>query len=204
MKRAGWIVAALLAVAVSIVSLRYFVIPDSVPLLKLQAGWRRFPFLTHVAASAFALLVGPLQFSSRLRARSLASHRLIGRLYMAGIGLGGVSGLILAFYTAGGLPARTGFGMLAVLWLATGFMAWRQILRRDIPGHREWMIRNFALTFAAVTLRLWWPSLQKLGAGFEESYQTVAWLCWVPNLIVAELATWRSREADKTGVDPVN
>jgi hypothetical protein len=49
------------------------------------------------------------------------------------------------------------------------------------------MVRNFALTFAAVTLRLWLPGSVLSGVPFEVAYPIVAWLCWVPNLVVAEL-----------------
>lgn len=48
------------------------------------------------------------------------------------------------------------------------------------------MVRNFALTFAAVTLRLWLPASVVSGVPFELAYAIVAWLCWVPNLAVAE------------------
>jgi hypothetical protein len=48
------------------------------------------------------------------------------------------------------------------------------------------MIRSYALTFAAVMLRIYLPLSQVYGIPFEPAYQTIAWLCWVPNLIVAE------------------
>ena len=47
------------------------------------------------------------------------------------------------------------------------------------------MIRSAALTFAAVTLRVYWPFLF-MTLGEEVGYTLVAWLCWVPNLVVAE------------------
>jgi len=87
----------------------------------------------------------------------------------------------------GGLVAHTGFFLLGVLWLATTALALSAILQRRITLHREWMVRGYALTFAAVTLRLWLPLLAAVSGSFEEAYQTVAWLCWVPNLIVAEI-----------------
>ena len=49
------------------------------------------------------------------------------------------------------------------------------------------MIRNFALTFAAVTLRLWIPIFLTSGLSFEAAYPVIAWLSWVPNLLVAEV-----------------
>jgi len=56
------------------------------------------------------------------------------------------------------------------------------------------MVRNFALTFAAVTLRLWLPASVASGIGFEVAYPAVAWLCWLPNLLVAERLFNRTRD----------
>ena len=58
----------------------------------------------------------------------------------------------------------------------------------DIESHRQWMIRSYALAFAAVTLRIYMPFMQAvLGMEFLDAYLIVAWMCWVPNLLVAEL-----------------
>jgi hypothetical protein len=75
-------------------------------------------------------------------------------------------------------------------------MAYRRILQRKIQSHREWMIRSFALTFAAVTLRIWLPLFAGvLKMDFLQSYQTIAWLCWVPNIMIAEILLSRSRQS---------
>ena len=58
---------------------------------------------------------------------------------------------------------------------------------RRFADHERWMVRSFALTFAAVTLRLYIPAGQVLGLDFMAAYRAIAWLCWVPNLVVAEL-----------------
>lgn len=142
----------------------------------------------HIFASAVALLLGPLQFSARLRAARPAWHRWMGRLYLGiGVLIGGAAGLIVGLHAFGGVIARSGFACLAVAWLFTGFRAFRDIRAGDVASHRRWMVRNFALTFAAVTLRLWLPAAVALGARFETAYALIAWLCWVPNLLVAEL-----------------
>jgi uncharacterized membrane protein len=148
----------------------------------------RYGIYVHVFASAVALVLGPLQFSSWLRAARPGLHRWSGRLYLGvGVLLGGLAGLFMAFHAAGGPGSRLGFACLAVAWLFTGFRAYRAIRGGDVPGHRRWMIRNFALTFAAVTLRLWLPASIASGIPFEVAYPVVAWLCWVPNLLAAEL-----------------
>lgn len=52
--------------------------------------------------------------------------------------------------------------------------------------HRRWMIRSWSLTLAAVTLRIYLPVVIITGLPFAFSYQVVAFLAWVPNLLLAE------------------
>jgi uncharacterized membrane protein YozB (DUF420 family) len=87
-----------------------------------------------------------------------------------------------------------GFGTLAVLWIGTTAMGWRMARAGRFADHRRWMIRSFAVTFAFVTFRL---ELQigvvLLGLPFEVSYQGAAVLCWITNLLVAELILRRGQ-----------
>jgi hypothetical protein len=141
----------------------------------------------HVLGGGFALLAGGFQFSTGLRSRAPALHRWLGRFYLMVVLFGAIGGGALATMAAGGLVARVGFFTLAILWLWSGAAAYLAIRARDIDTHRRWMVRNFALTFAAVTLRIHLPVLTVgLGYPFEVAYPVVAWLAWVPNLIVAE------------------
>ncbi len=147
----------------------------------------RVGIYTHVFAAAVALGLGPFQFSTRLRERRPGLHRWSGRLYLGvGVLIGGLSGLYMAFHAFGGVVARLGFAALAIAWLYTGVRAYRAIRGIDPRAHRRWMIRNFALTFAAVMLRLWVPASVLAGIPLESAYPVIAWLCWVPNLFVAE------------------
>lgn len=142
---------------------------------------------THVFAASVALVLGPFQFSARLRAQHTHLHRWLGRTYLAvGVLAGGLAGLYMARYAFGGLAARLGFGMLALGWLYTGLRAYLAIRRGAMHAHRQWMVRNFSLTFAAVTLRLYLPLAFAAGFDFTVAYPMIAWLCWVPNLLVAE------------------
>ena len=141
----------------------------------------------HVFAAAVALLLGPFQFSTRLRQAAIRVHRWTGRVYLgAGVLVGGLSGLYLSWFAYGGPVARLGFASLAVGWLYTGARAYVAIRNRRIDEHRRWMVRNFALAFAAVMLRLYLPLSMIAGADFAVAYAVIAWLCWVPNLVVAE------------------
>ncbi|MBH0347329.1 DUF2306 domain-containing protein [Bacillus pacificus] len=155
---------------------------------KLSEFWYSMLF-THITTSIVALVIGPFTLSTKFRERNINRHRIAGRIYMVGILLGGVSGLYLSFYATGGLVAKLGFGLLSVFWLTSAYQALHRVKNKKINDHRNWMIRNYALTFAAVTLRIWLPLFIVLFGieHFELSYAIIAWLAWVPNLIVAEL-----------------
>ena len=147
----------------------------------------RLGILTHIFASVLALGLGPFQFSTRLRTSRPALHRWLGRVYLGiGVLVGGVAGLAMAAHAFGGPIARLGFAGLALAWLVSGICAYRAIRAGNVALHRRWMVRNFALTFAAVTLRLWLPASIASGVAFEVAYPVVAWLCWVPSLVLAE------------------
>jgi len=100
--------------------------------------------------------------------------------------LSGCAGLYLAFFATGGWIAGWGFGGLALSWLVATSMAYFSIRNKEIDKHQQWMIRSYALTFAAVTLRIYLPLSQVAQIEFIDAYRVIAWICWVPNLLVAE------------------
>ncbi|PEJ45518.1 DUF2306 domain-containing protein [Bacillus wiedmannii] len=165
---------------------------------KLSAFWY-IMLLIHITTSIVALVIGPFTLSTRFRERNMNRHRIVGRIYMVGILLGGVSGLYLSFYATGGLVAKLGFGLLSVFWLTSAYQALNRVKNKKIKEHRNWMIRNYSLTFGAVTLRIWLPLFIVLFGieRFELSYAIIAWLAWVPNLIVAELFIRKRRNKGK-------
>ena len=123
-------------------------------------------------------------------------HRTVGRVVLGSIAIAGVAGLVLAPHSLAGAAGTVGFGLLALLWVTFAATAFRAIRRREVAVHRRWMVRTFALTYAAVTLRLWLGVLIALQAGlagvdgqtaFDRAYVVVPFLAWIPNLLVAEL-----------------
>jgi uncharacterized membrane protein len=196
LKIIGWLAMEILAVLIALTSFRYFIQSPEVamgpPLGKRFAEYIT-PLLFHAGGGIVALSLGPWGFWGAFRSKRLRLHRWMGRIYLLSVLVGGVAGFYLAVTAFGGLPTRIGFSMLAALWLTTGAMAYRHIRQGNVQMHREWMIRNYALTFSAVMLRLWLPLFMTLGYGFPEAYMTVAWLCWFPNLLVAELIISRGK-----------
>jgi uncharacterized membrane protein len=164
------------------------------PLVRTLFQQHRAAVLAHFLGGAVGLLTGAAQLSSRLRTGAVRLHRGLGRIYVLAILVGGVAGFILALNSSAGSVARAGFGALAVCWLASTVSAYFHIRRGNLPAHRSWMIRSYALTLAAVTLRLYLPVSQIAGISMTAAYPAIAWLCWVPNLLIAEWFV-RSRHA---------
>jgi len=177
----------LLCTWLALFSYRYFFGVGAVPPVIANNLFLHPWLLVHIAGAATALLIGPLQFSSRLRARFPALHRWIGRTYIVSCMVGGAAGFVLALGASTGPISKLGFGSLGILWLVTTSLAWRRAMQGRFVEHRAWMIRSFALTFAAVTLRLYLPVSFLLEVNFADAYRAISFLCWVPNLLVAEL-----------------
>ncbi|WP_456789098.1 DUF2306 domain-containing protein [Cellulomonas sp. P5_C5] len=173
----------------------------------------RAAFYVHIVGGGLALLLGPWQFWAGLRRRRPRVHRWIGRGYLTAVGIGGLAGLVMAPFNSAGFVGFFGFGTLGVLWLWTGWRGYRAIRSGDVRTHQAWMIRNFACTFAAVTLRAWTgllvavqiPSITSeaaFDAAFANAYAVVPFLCWIPNLVVAEFMVRRRGLPALRMVDP--
>lgn len=176
-----------LSVGVALASWRFMLlgVEVSMEFVAYHAIERRLAFFAHITLAPVALVLMPFQFWQGLRARRPQVHRWIGRAYGLCVLLAGVGGVLMAVGTEAGPVAAVGFGLLAVLWLgSTGYGIWLVRLGR-IKDHQRWMVRSAALTFAAVTLRVYLPFLF-MTLGHETGYTLVSWLCWVPNLVVAE------------------
>ena len=157
-------------------------------------------FYQHILLGGIALLAGWLQFSKRFRNRNINFHRNLGKVYLIAVAFSGMAALFIAQYATGGIVSMIGFTGLAIGWLFTSLQAYLAIRRKDIDRHQRWMIRSYALCWAAVTLRIWLPLFQfAAGIEFLTAYRIIAWLCWVPNLIVAEMIIRNLKLNNKTG-----
>jgi len=185
-----WGLAAFLSVGVALFSYRFVAgIGPASP--EILGNLFARPWLAvHAGGAATALLVGGFQFLPALRGRR-SVHRWLGRIYATGCIVGGLAGLRLAFGTTAGTFAGVGFGLLGLLWIYATTQAWRFAREGRFEEHRRWMIRSFAMTFAAVTLRLCLPIAPMLGYDFMVGYRLTAWVSWIPNLILAEI--WMRR-----------
>jgi len=190
-RRIGWIVFSGLCLLVSLYPLSYLVYGDSNVLLHIKPKelldhkiWKTF-FYIHILCGTIALAIGWTQFSTTLRYKKLGLHRIIGQVYLMAVLFSGVAAVYISFYATGGFVSAAGFLTLALIWLYTSYLAYSSIRKKNIIRHQKMMTYNYAACCAAVTLRLWLPMLILLCDDFIIAYKIVAWLCWVPNLLVA-------------------
>jgi uncharacterized membrane protein len=179
--------AALLSIGIALVSYRYLTASDMRSPQVLANAFANPFLILHVLGAATALLVSPFQFIARFRSRHSGLHRIVGRLYVAGCLLGAFGGLPLALGSTAGPVASSGFAVLAVLWFATTTLGWLRAIQGRIAEHRQWMLRSWALTMGAVTLRLYLPIPPLLAFDFMDGYRAIAWLSWIPNLALVEI-----------------
>jgi uncharacterized membrane protein len=156
------------------------------PLIAARRTTMPLALTAHLSGGLVALAVGAWQMNARLRSRVIQLHRWMGRTYVFAVLLGGLGALRMAVVSLQGWVTHLGFGLLAVLWLFTTARAYLAIRSHDETRHRAWMIRSYSLTVAAVTLRIYLPLSLVVGVPFASAYQAISWLCWVPNIILAE------------------
>lgn len=162
-----------------------------------QAAPVRVAFYAHIIFASLALAIGPLQFAATLRRRSPQLHRWVGRVFLGAVAIGSAASLVMAFFNSEAINGFFGFGSLALIWGWTAWRGWRAIRTGDILSHQAWMIRCYALTYAGVTLRLWLGLLigvqlpfatapADFQQVFDTAYAVLPFLCWLPNIILAE------------------
>jgi hypothetical protein len=157
----------------------------------------RIAFFVHVFSSLFVLIAGFTQFSGYLLSHYKKLHRVIGKLYVIDIlFITGPASFIMALLANGGISSRIAFTTLAILWIVTTAKAWRSAMARQITTHKEWMMRSYALTLSAITLRAWkWGLIMLFHLRPLHAYMIVAWMGFVPNLLFAEWLIRRARAA---------
>jgi hypothetical protein len=188
--------AAFLSLAIALASYRFLALglPLSFPDMGGHIDGARLAFLAHISAAPVALAIATFQLMPGLRARRPGLHRWMGRGYALAILIGGLGALGMLPTANGGVAAQVGFGLLALCWMGSTAIAVIHARARRFAEHRRWMIRSFAFTFAAVTLRIQLPILiGAFGLSYVAAIAIQAWLCWVPNLVVAELVLARGK-----------
>lgn len=165
----------------------------------IDIDYWRIAFFVHVYMSIWVLLAGFTQFSSRIRDYYPKMHRLFGYVYVADVVLvTGPAGFLMGIYANGGITSKVSFVTLAALWIFVTATAFVKAKNGDYVSHRNFMIRSYALTLSAITLRAWkWSITNSFELPPMDVYRAVAWLGWVPNLAIAEFLIWRSSRSTR-------
>jgi uncharacterized membrane protein len=141
--------------------------------------------LPHGLAAACALLLGPLQFSDRLRARMPQVHRVLGYIFVAGALIGAPLGLYIQhvlenYGDTRSLTIATLFD--AGQWMVATVTALVLIRQRKIQQHRQWMTRSFACALTFVEVRL------VMGLfGWDRYVEIIVWSCVAAAYPLADL-----------------
>jgi Predicted membrane protein (DUF2306) len=182
-----WFLLALFAFLNALEALRYLLPHVPFPARLDNFTQRRIALSLHALGGAVALLAGPLQFVPRFRESNWNRHRFLGWIYCGAILFSWCASLWIAPHSQTGWIASAGFLSLGASWIVSTGLALQFIFRGDALAHRRWMIRSFALTAAAITLRIYLPFVFVFHWPFSTGYPAIAWLCWVPNAVAAEL-----------------
>ncbi len=189
-------IVVLLSVEIAIVSaLRYFIGSEPPPPPIIANAFANPFLILHAAGGVTALLVALLQFVARIRIRWAAFHRAAGRIYIVAVAVAAPTGLMLALGTTAGPIASIGFAIPALLWPLYTWVGWRAAVERRIDDHRNWMLRSYAITANAITLRLMLPASAFLGFEFLPAYRVISWLGWITNLALVEYYIHRKRRS---------
>jgi uncharacterized membrane protein len=141
------------------------------------------------------LIIGFFQHNRNVRRKAPKVHRRLGYFYVFGIlCFSAPGGFVMSLFIGRGPLVLASFATQCALWFYFTAKAFTSIKGGNITAHEEWMNRSFALTLAAITLRIYifassfWIPLSQPGA-----YATLAWLSWVPNILIAEYLIRKAR-----------
>lgn len=159
-------------------------------------------FYIHISSAVLVIAAGLTQFSKTLMFSYPKWHRNIGKMYVfLVLFVAGPSGLLMAFYGNGGFWARCAFVFQALFWWGLTYKAYATIREGAVQQHGKYMIRSYAMTLSAISLRAatYVVSDWKLRNGivcpnssyhlvcYPDFYILVAWLSWGVNLLLAEV-----------------
>ncbi len=168
----------------------------------MDVGFAQHPFLTliHITPGLLFMVLGPLQFVARIRRRSAAIHRWIGRIFLVCGAIIGISALIMGFLMPiGGAKESAAIAAFASFFLFGLWKAYADIRQRNFRLHREWMIRAFAVGLAVATIRpivgIFFATSRLTHLTPHDFFGTAFWIGFTFQSIAAEIYIRRGRHA---------
>jgi len=158
----------------------------------IKTGWYMPAFYCHIIGSSIILLVGFFQFSKKVYSNR-PLHKTLGKIYVFGVWFFAAPGAyVMTFFINRGAGVFISFLTQNTLWVLFTFYAWTLIMKGRVDEHIHMMRRSYGLAFAAVTLRFYIYLFTIFGNGvdFKYNYIIIAFLSWVPNLILVEIINY--------------
>jgi uncharacterized membrane protein len=155
----------------------------------IKTGWYMPAFYCHIFASSVILLVGFFQFSEKVYTNRKV-HRALGKIYVLGVLLIAAPGAyVMTLFVNRGAGVFISFMLQNTLWIISTTLAFTFIKKGNINEHVKMMRRSYGLAFGAVTLRFYILLFHVFGNGvnFDNNYIIIAFLSWVPNLVLVEV-----------------
>jgi uncharacterized membrane protein YozB (DUF420 family) len=193
----GFLLLIILAVPLAINGLSYLNLDFDYRFLKLKqhaiaTGWYLPAYYSHVLIASIILLVGIFQINTPWQQRWPMVHRSLGKVYVFGVlCFAAPGGFVMSLFIQRGEWVLASFILQGIAWIVSTYLAYHYIKKKEIQLHRNWMWRSYSITLAAITLRAYvFMSSWSLELSQPAAYATIAWLSWVPNLLVCELYIW--------------
>lgn len=194
------VIAFVLIFVLCLGTLQYFCFETDIAFLKLKqfavrTGWYLPAFYAHIWGSSVILLCGFFQFTRRVY-EDKRLHRLLGKIYVFGVIFFAAPGAyIMTFFIHRGRGAFISFLLQNSLWITFTVLAWIAIKKGRLDEHIRMMHRSYAMAFAAITLRFYIGLFNVFGHGvnFPHNYSIIAFLSWVPNLLLVEMINYNQR-----------
>ena len=150
----------------------------------------KYSFYIHVFFSPIVILSGLFQFNRWLILYRPKIHRILGYIYITTVLLiSAPSALVMSFYANGGRLAQISFVTLTLCWILFTLIAFQRAKKGNYTSHVKWMLRSYALTLSAVTLRFYAYLFDVFNVNIppRETYILVSYLSWIPNILFVQL-----------------
>jgi len=214
-RRAALAIATLIAIVLVFAAIRVVIdwphiLSGTLPQDDFAERYVEHPVLAylHIAPGVIYLLGAPLQLSRRFRTRHYDVHRRLGRILLTCALVGGVFALLFGIPLAwGGATEAAATVVFGIWFLACLCIAFRAIRRGEVPQHRRWMIRAFAVSIGIGTIRIWVGIFEGVEQAISRGTSPAApdpmmfgiafWLAFVMHVAIGEW--WLRRTPDLAG-----
>lgn len=184
MKKIAWLVFISCCIFFSFQPVKYIMADGPIGLLNskpVDSYMYLFTFYTHISLGGIALLIGWVQFVKKIRETYPKFHRVIGKIYVSVILIGGPCAFYLSFFVYGGWFNQMSFIIGSIVWIVSTYLGFSTIRKGNVAKHKEYMMYSYAGTCAAIVLRLVLAPLMMI-TSFKVAYGISIWLSWIPSV----------------------